>query len=331
MQEFQWVALTGSSEVELERVWSKVKQDGLFPWFALCICIAKLNLTNDAAAALSPLFVGTLVSEREVRRRLDEVAAAAQEASLLDRSIRFLPSQQDGLFPQCTGIVDVTTIACRSKGEKVGSVDGTWSGKHRDHVYKLETWCTLQGVPFWVSKAHQGRPHDMSILHETKKFAHYTGEYFLGDLGYIGANHVVTEFKKGEDSGTVVTDAIFGEWMRVVRSRIERTFAWMDVYHLYHGTDRLEESVNKLVYLTFAVQQHKMLHASPRYDVELPPQPFTIGQRCGCLWQKSTELVNDAKAHRQKILAKLEDSGVGWVVETKKPAKRRRDEEIVDR
>ncbi|CUG87327.1 unnamed protein product [Bodo saltans] len=319
--------LTGHTLSFLASVWEKTKSPELFPWFTLVVAIAKNNLTNDAAAALTQLFCGKAVSEREVRRKLTEVYKLARSSCLLDASVRFRPRELDGRFPGVTGIVDVTTICCREVGATPGHPDATWSGKHRSHVYKIEMWTTMQGTPFFMTDALKGRPHDAAIFVSQSKFAHYNGEKFLADLGYVGMNHVVHEYKKGEDPDDVATG--FNDQVRMVRSRVERTFAWLDAYQIFHGTSRYQECVTGLVYICAALEQRRRMASPPLYDVWVaaPRRDWSAVPRCNCHWVKDAAHVEDAKNYRKHLIEHLETNGAGVVVCAKPPAKRARDEE----
>jgi len=316
-----FIAMCGASEDVLASMWEKTGQEALFPWFKLAACIAKLDLTNDAAAALCPLFLNRRYDERHVRRQVDAVFEAA-EGKLMDPTIRFRKSQLDSRFPNCTGIVDVTTIACRARlGET------TYSGKHSDHVWKLEVWSTLQGIPFYVSPALPGRQHDMKVLKETPKFAHVPNEFFLADLGYVGASHMIHEWKKNEEPEDSVRAALFNDHIHVVRSRIERLFSWVDEFKIFGGTDRGEASTSGFAYLAFSIMHAKMWRESgrTRYEVEQPLRPVLFEDSiCPCSFACTREEIDKAKAHRLHCMKVQEEIGTGYILGTKKPQKRAR-------
>jgi hypothetical protein len=138
-------------------------------------------------------------------------------------------------------------------------------------------------------------------------------------------NHVVHEFKA--NSAEDDQDQGFDEQLRSVRSRIERTFAWMDKYHIFHATDRLEEQVSGLAYICFALEQHRRLTNKPVYDVwvEALVVDWRSATRCLCLWHKNPALVIEAKTHRGVIIQHLKDHGCGVVACTKPPSKRARE------
>ncbi len=89
----------------------------LFPWFTLVVAIAKNNLTNYAAAALTQLFCGKAVSEREVGRKLTEVYKLARSSCLLDASLRFRPRELDGRFPKSK------QLHCHSLSQQQGRME----------------------------------------------------------------------------------------------------------------------------------------------------------------------------------------------------------------
>lgn len=73
-------------------------------------------------------------------------------------------------------------------------------------------------------------------------FKHLISEIFMGDLGYIGGNHLIHEFKVNErEQPPAEFVRILEKVTRTVRSRIERLFGWFDKYKTMHKT-RLKES-----------------------------------------------------------------------------------------
>ena len=73
----------------------------------------------------------------------------------------------------------------------------------------------------------------MAVYKSGEPFKHLHGEYFLGDLGYVGANHMIHPWKKNEEPPNAEAGVNLDHAVSVVRSRIERTFAWIDRYHLF--------------------------------------------------------------------------------------------------
>lgn len=144
----------------------------------------------------------------------------------------------------------------------------------------------------------------MRIFKETPKFQHLEGEYFLADLGYVGASHCVHEYKATEIHLDDVE--VFNHHVHIVRSRIERTFGWMDRYHMFWGTDREDAAVSEFVYLAFAVEQHRRFAEEPKYEVHYPlgaPTAWNLAPKCACKFDCGAATVAGAKDYRRDIIA----------------------------
>lgn len=256
----QYFGLTGFTKDFLEGFWSRVGCPKLFNAFCLTMCQLKLNLTWDACAALTPLFYPDMRDESTCRKDLVAVVDALEKTPWMDPLLRW--NYSDPRWPGVTALLDCTTIRCRDLRRANGR-DATFSGKHREHCWKLEVFTTVTGIPICFRGPALGSAHDMKVFHtlyDTAPFDHLEDEVWLGDLGYVSASHVVTPFKAGEDDGMLGTrlDA-FNDTHSRVRSRIERTFAWLDRFHIFWETDCKERTVSRFVSIALNIEVYRRL------------------------------------------------------------------------
>ena len=171
-----------------------------------------------------------------------------------------------------TCMLDVTTIPCRARKPREapdGTTRGsTYSGKHRQHCFKVEVWLTLAGVPFFFRGPVVGSMHDAKIymstsVHRTPLFTHHEDEMFLADLGYIGCAHCLVPYKK---TGCGLTDdeKRVNERISLIRSRIERRFAHFDKFRFLHGTDH-DISWVRDAFQIVSVVTYGLLATQPQY------------------------------------------------------------------
>jgi hypothetical protein len=103
-------------------------------------------------------------------------------------------------------------------------------------------WTTHQGFPIAFHGPVHGSVHD-ARLHKYepfKLFTHFKWERWLADLGYVGCSHTALPFK-----GKKVTEDQkgFNRHHRKLRSRVERTFAWLDKWRVLHYADHDKEFI----------------------------------------------------------------------------------------
>jgi hypothetical protein len=97
-----------------------------------------------------------------------------------------------------------------------------------------------------------------------KLFRHYKGEYFLGDYGYDGCSHCLVPFKHADVNIPLPDkERHFNRIHRTVRSRVERLFAFFDVFRFFGYTAHEEAWVMNAViivvnlfYLLYCTQPH---------------------------------------------------------------------------
>jgi hypothetical protein len=165
----------------------------------------------------------------------------------------------------------------RDPAYRLCRVDRTYSGKHCVRAWKFHVFCTLRGVPFAFAGPVPASQHDKKLYDGARMFEHKEDEVVLADLGYVGARHCVVPFK-----GRDLTDeqrrfnTVFG----LVRSRIERMFAYFDLFRIFTHTDLQEENVKHAMEIVVAVM-YCILAKDPQYegtDTAEAPE----GQRCHC-------------------------------------------------
>jgi hypothetical protein len=275
-----------------------------------CLYVARANVTWDLVSLASGIFFPRRISEREARRRFTEVATKIKSAEFVDPKIRFNAEHLDGRFPGCTAIVDVTPIYCRQlrKGfsQRGDPIDTTYQPKYKTRVWKVEVWTTLSGIPIAWRGPVEGRVNDMRLFRQGGQPFHHTAtEVFLADLGYIGGNHCMTSWKTGEpDVGENKKE--FENNLSIVRSRIERAFAWLLKYRFFEHSAFEIPMLDLLLAIVMATE-HLMGKLYPHYSVtpypEDTPLPAKLGDTltCMCNFEEDREAVNMAKRHRTEV------------------------------
>jgi hypothetical protein len=103
-------------------------------------------------------------------------------------------------------LVDGTLVSVVAFGRKVTPKQKHYSGKHKRHGVNVQTVCAPDGTLLWCSAALPGATCDITAFRE-HGIARKTGDLLalLGDLGYKGADGVITGKKKPR--GGQLTDA----------------------------------------------------------------------------------------------------------------------------
>lgn len=155
-------------------------------------------------------------------------------------------------------------------------VDRTYSGKHGARCWKFDVFVTMAGVPFAFRGPVPGSTHDKKLYDLGTMFEHGEREQVLADLGYVAARHCVVPFK-----GEVTEEQRhYNNHHAVVRSRIERFFAYLDVFKVFQGTDLQEANIKRCMTIAVAVM-FAILAKDPQYDVESPKEQ-TEQKLCLC-------------------------------------------------
>jgi hypothetical protein len=203
--------------------------------------LLRLNLPFSAAGFMCT----PPVSGRTIEHWVQELGGALSENPIMQPAIRFNHMHEG--WPWVTAQINCTTVPCRHRHSErtetddgntvVASRDRTYSGRHRDHVWKYEIYTTHQGLPFAFRGPVFGSIHDTKLFKSPgEPFVHAKKELFIADLGYQSCPHCLVHFRKGAKELTPLQRG-FTRHHRKLRSRIERTFAWLDKFTIMSGTD----------------------------------------------------------------------------------------------
>ena len=149
--------------------------------FALASNLNVGNVVFVLTRCWSGVTVGDRVAVLRCARSMDIVGKWVVEDRRFTHSTEHWPTNVNA-------IVDVFPVL---------SSRGKYNGKYRQKCFKYQLITDMLGVAY--SGPHVGSQHDAAIWHETKGLLqrHYENEAILGDLAYIGINHVLTKSKSG--------------------------------------------------------------------------------------------------------------------------------------
>jgi hypothetical protein len=157
------------------------------------------------------------------RYRMLEFLRNHVEPFAFDELIRFTQCERDPIVPLVTGIVDITTTEVRYKqnsdrGLPLFSV-------HKGVTYKYQATVTPMYTPISVSRALQGRRHDVFLLQPCTE-THYKNDVILADGGYAGTNpdHFIIPIRKPHRGDLSPEQKRWNKSFGRIRSRIERSF-----------------------------------------------------------------------------------------------------------
>jgi hypothetical protein len=238
------------------------------------------------------------VDQRTIQRWFKDLAHAIKEKPILNPNMRFMHLHPS--WPMVTAQVDCTTVACRhrhtvtmedTESDADGNVvshkkDQTYSGKHRDHVWKFEVWTTHQGLPVAFRGPVFGSIHDAKVFHGAgEPFFHFEGELFLADGGYQGCGHCLVPVKKGVRNELTADQRRFNRHHRLLRSRVERTFAWLDKFRIMAMTDHDKDFMGDAMLIILSVTFLTAQRSRKYEDAEdaLPSAEARTLTRCWCM------------------------------------------------
>ena len=318
-----------------------------FSWVALIVGMLHSCMTYDAAASLTRFIVGSSYDERTVRRKFAEIGNALAERPLMNPTRRFM--WLDKRFPNVTALVDCTTFPCRAKewiqvGERKQSL--TWcrhDNKDKGNCWKFEVITTLNGIPISVRGPVEGSIHDARVFCAGEPFPHIENEFFLADLGYVGCPHVVhgpkSNSKFASDWGST-TKQFFEKNIGLVRSRVERLFAWIDKHQSTHGSAYGKESAKNMALIIFNLEyllgvaqsavryaddQHRIIPGEGR-EVPSPQEPWAQGT-CSCGFRPTVESKKRTIKQIEETLLQQDRTGTWLPEDPKRPQKRGREPE----
>jgi hypothetical protein len=195
---------------------------------------------------------------RRHREALDVLAAKAPTlAEVLAQAVR------DGL-PFL--VLDGTLVPIDRIGETKTSVKGreidTWySGKAREQCANVQALAYPDGIPAWVSNAHPGSEHDLTVARQEvfpTAYPYLADIPFLADGGYNGAPHdVKTPVPRPEEGQPELSKDIRTDnrVLRGLRFRGERAFAllfgrWKALRHVTMSPRRIGDLMRAALVLT---------------------------------------------------------------------------------
>jgi hypothetical protein len=160
-----------------------------------------------------------------------------------------VPPPSGGIFARTFTVIDGTVCPLeRPKNRDISEL--YYSGKHKQHVMKYIVCVSItSGLICYVSEAFPGSFHDkkcldmcgisMQLTHGAPECSsnhatlpprhsemHTAGEWFLGDLGFVGCDDVLTGIKRlPGQSSLEAHESAFNDAIGHVRSLVEHQFA----------------------------------------------------------------------------------------------------------
>eukprot|EP00760_Papus_ankaliazontas_P010152 PhM_4_TR14212/c3_g3_i2/m.101600 len=223
-------------------------------------------------------------AERTWRDAVAPVFGVAKETCQLVSSLR-QPTRFDSrdlLFPTVTSIVDGVPVFTRGPREY-------FNGKHHDKMLSFQVLVDLQGDLLSYLGPHNGCQHDSQSFTTPPFVEHRCNELILADLAYIGNDHTLTAFKGAQLSED---KQYFNKVLSNRRSRVERTFGYLDRHHFFHYCARSKEWISNAFALMFSAEICKqMMRDKQRYTnvVSASAIPQSIHSKmtdtCSCTFQ----------------------------------------------
>lgn len=90
---------------------------------------------------------------------------------------------------------------------------------------------TARTLPNRVPRSALNRDCDGEVMF------HLKNEWFLADSRYQAGDHCLVPFKAATDAPITEAERVFNRHHRILRSRVERTFAWLDRLRLLPYTE----------------------------------------------------------------------------------------------
>ena len=316
--------------LELQRASPLVATDTDLRRLSFSLAMCALNCTWEQLYDLQPMWIAPEtppLSIRTLRDDFSRIADLCRSPALMNPKLRF--KHGVSWMSDVTCMMDVTTIPCRARkprdiwdeaSQEMRKKDATYSGKHREHCFKVEFWLTLAGVPIFFRGPVPGSVHDAKIYkerttHGTFLFDHHD-EMFLADLGYVDCNHCFVPFKAPRKGCLDEHQDRFNRMHSWIRSRIERCFAHFDKFRFCHGTDHDITWVKDAVQIV-SVAVYGLLASEPQYDFgsEINVHLQNIDDSSFCWCSKGCGLVKPIDERRDWLKEHIYD--VGYV--PKKP------------
>lgn len=188
-------------------------------------------------------FIKTYPTLRHMKCLLQQQRHTKVDAYLY-RRIKYLASQMKDIIPHewntrhtttrnhdidlffgrsCLGAIDSFPIRiCRPKSSVWRR--GTYNGKYKTFVTKVQVICNHEGVPVWMSGPHAGTIHDVVLFrHYCPDLGHNT---LLADKAYVGAYPpLITPFKKRPNHNVSEEQNDFNLVLSWYRATIEHLFS----------------------------------------------------------------------------------------------------------
>jgi hypothetical protein len=201
---------------------------------------------------------------RRHREALDVIAAKAPTLTeVLTQAVR------DGLpFLILDGtLVPIDRIGETKTSVKGDEIDSWYSGKAREQCANVQALAYPDGIPAWVSDAHPGSEHDLTVARQEVfpiAYPYLADIKILADGGYVGAPHdVKTPVPRPPVGEPELTEDIrtYNRILRGLRFQGERGFAllfgsWKALRHVTMSPRRIGDLMRAALVLTQF--QHKI-------------------------------------------------------------------------
>ena len=215
------------------------------------------------------------MSMRTARRRLPPLALAL--ATIIDEVDyeRRLDRFNHGIAPfdyLFTGIVDTLPVYV-PQPHRWALARLLYQPKYGACVYKYQLGITFAGEIVLFTGPHLGTTPDVTIWEATwAQHPFYDWELWLGDLGYVGADGIVTKFKRSRYKRTLANHEIFFNNVHEhVRNRAEQIVSVIKAHRIFkRGTWRGRMDVLKALVKIAAHTAAHELSLAPRFDVYGP-------------------------------------------------------------
>jgi hypothetical protein len=213
------------------------------------LCAAATAVTWDQLAEMQSLWLDAdqaCVDERSLRRHWDAVVLLIELRPIMNPLLRY--QHMHPCFPKVTCMLDGSVIPVCSRmeqmvwdrtNERYVKQDRAYSGKHGTICVKVEVWTTLDGIPLFVRGGVPGSWHDAKLFtsDSAKIFPHAAWELFLTDGGYVGCDHCLCPYQRKAGLDLNENQSWYNDRHALVRSRVERLFAFLDVFKIMSYCD----------------------------------------------------------------------------------------------
>jgi len=191
-----------------------------------------------------------------------------------DESIRWRAGERDGGIPFVTYLIDFTTTELENCQDPA-----YYSGHKKMYCLKYLVCVTAQGTPVSCIGPFPGRRHDYHYFREPLT-THHINDCALADGGFQGAGpHLLLPVRM--DHELTAEEHATNRLHRLVRSRVERYFAFLKRHRIVRSTTLVRDEIHAWFVHFLVLCDHVVLGLTPKQyaPATIPLEPM---DECFC-------------------------------------------------